>query len=460
MKPREPSKLQTKSILIVDDEESIRESLEKVLSKAGYVTANARSGNEALSYISSQAVDIVLTDLKMPDGDGLTLLKHLKKKFVDIEVILLTGYGTIETAVEAIKEGAYDFITKPPKKAVILSTVERAIEHQNLAQENKYLRAQLGRKSFFADLIGSSPAFVKVMEMVERVAPLISTVLITGESGTGKELIARAIHRQSPRAKSKFIPVNCAAMPENLIESELFGHVRGAFTGAMRDKQGLFKVAEGGTLFLDEISSVPLNLQAKLLRALEQKEILPVGSTSSEIIDVRIIAATNRDLADEVARGSFREDLYYRLNVVGISIPSLRERAEDIPALVNHFVKIYNAHLNKHIQAVHENVLVALKAHEWKGNVRELENVIERAMIMCDGDVLQFEHFPPMLAHKPSVQESEEGLKGSVRKFEREAILKALQQAGQDKSKAATSLNMSLSTLYRKMTELGIPSKE
>ena len=343
---------------------------------------------------------------------------------------------------------------------MILSTVERAIEHQNLTQENKYLKTQLGQGGFFEDLIGRSRPMVAVLEMVERVAPLISTVLIAGESGTGKELIARALHRKSPRAKHRFIPVNSAAIPENLIESELFGHVKGAFTGAMRDKQGLFKVAEGGTLFLDEISSVPLNLQAKLLRAIEQKEILPVGSTSPEIIDVRIIAATNKDLAEESAHGRFREDLYYRLNVVGITLPPLRERVEDIPALAGHFIKIYNAQLNKRVRETDANVMEALKRHEWKGNVRELENVIERALIMCDGEVLRFEHFPPMLAPKASAPEAEDGLKGSVRKFERETILKALQQAGQDKSKAAALLSMSLSTLYRKMAELGIASKD
>jgi two-component system response regulator PilR (NtrC family) len=452
--------VQAKTILVVDDEESVRESLDKVLRKSGYLTATASSGDEALSLLSKQPVDIVLTDLKMPNGDGIELLKTIKKKFADIEVILLTGYGTIETAVEAMKEGAYDFITKPPKKAVILSTVERAIERQNLAQENKYLKAQLGKGLLFEDIIGNSQAFVKVLEMVDRVAPLVSTVLITGESGTGKELIARAIHRQSPRAKQKFIPINCGAIPENLIESELFGHVKGAFTGATKDKQGLFKVAEGGTLFLDEISSVPLNLQVKLLRAIEQKEIMPVGSTKSEIIDVRIIAATNKNLADEVEKGNFREDLYYRLNVVGINIPPLRERTEDIPMLVDHFVKINNAQLNKQIRGVDQTVLNVFKEYEWKGNIRELENVIERAMILCDGDVLRLEHLPQIYSQKNFSEDLHVGLKGSVRKFERDAILKALEMAGLDKNKAASILGMSLSTLYRKMAELGIPSRD
>lgn len=444
------------SILIVDDETSVRESLEKVLSKAGYATWTANSGHEALALLAHHQVDIVLSDLKMPDGDGVELLKSIKKDYPDIEVILLTGYGTIETAVDAMREGAYDFISKPPKKAIILSAVERAIERQNLAQENKYLRTQLSKGVTLEELVGASPAFTKVLEIIERVAPLISTVLITGESGTGKELVARAIHRKSPRTNNKFIPVNCGAIPENLVESELFGYMKGAFTGAARDKSGLFKAAEGGTIFLDEVVSIPLNLQVKLLRAIEQKEILPVGGTQPEIVDVRIVAATNKNLAEEVQKGYFREDLYYRLNVIDILIPPLRERVDDIPELVNHFLRIYNAQLSKKIHGVDEAVLQSFVSYAWKGNVRELENVIERAMIMCDGNMLRPEHFPPTLTQKVFPEEMQSGLKGSVRKFERDTILKALEVAGHDKNKAAGLLGMSLSSLYRKMTELDI----
>ncbi|MFQ5865162.1 MAG: sigma-54-dependent transcriptional regulator [bacterium] len=452
--------MQAKSILIVDDEASVRESLEKALSKAGFITKTASSGNEAFALLSKQPVDIVLTDLKMPNGDGIDLLKKIKKKRVEVEVILLTGYGTIESAVEAMKEGAYDFITKPSKKAVILSTVERAIERQSLAQENKYLKAQLGKGTFTKDIIGSSRAITEVLELVERVAPLVSTILIYGESGTGKELIARAIHRKSTRSNKRFVPINCAAIPENLIESELFGHVKGAFTGAMRDKQGLFKVANGGTLFLDEISSVPINLQVKLLRAIEHKEIMPVGSTNPEIIDVRIIAATNRHLAEEVEKGNFREDLYYRLNVVGIAIPPLRDRIEDIPELVNHFIKFYNVQLGKTITGTDKEVLNLFMEYPWKGNVRELENVIERAMILCDGDILRLEHFPQIYSQKSSSEAAVGGLKNSLRRYERDSILKALRMSDYDKNKAAQLLGMSQSTLYRKMGELGISSKE
>jgi two-component system response regulator PilR (NtrC family) len=452
--------MQAKTILVVDDEFSVRESLEKVLSKAGYITLAADSGNEALAVLAKQKIDLVLSDLKMPDGDGVELLKSIKKSYPDIEVILLTGYGTVENAVEAMREGAYDFITKPPKKAIILSAVERASERQNLALENKYLREQLSKGAPLDEVVGRSPAFTKILEMVNRVAPLVSTVLITGESGTGKELIARAIHRQSPRANNKFIPVNCAAIPENLVESELFGYMKGAFTGATRDKAGLFKVAEGGTIFLDEIVSVPLNLQVKLLRAIEQKEIMPVGGTKAEILDVRIVAATNKNLAEEVEKGYFRTDLYYRLNVIDILIPPLRERVDDIPELVGHFLKVYNVQLNKKINHVDPAVLNVFKSYEWKGNVRELENVIERAMIMCDGDTLRLEHFAQFYSQQNAVEELQSGLKGAVRKFERDTILKSLEMVGHDKSKAAGMLGMSLSSLYRKMAELGIVSKE
>jgi len=452
--------LQAKSVLIVDDETSVRESMEKVLKRAGYSTASAGSGNEAKVELSKRPFDVVLSDLMMPDGDGFELLRDIKKKFPTVEVILLTGYGTIEKAVEAMKEGAYDFITKPVKKAIILSTVERAIEHQNLTQENKYLKSQLGKAEIYDEIIGKSQSLRDVLEMVDRVAPLVSTVLITGASGTGKELIARTIHKKSPRAKKRFMPINCAAIPENLIESELFGHVKGAFTGALRDKSGLFKAADGGTIFLDEISSVPLPLQAKLLRAIELKEILPVGSTTPEIVDVRIIAATNRNLATEVDKGFFREDLYYRLNVIGINIPPLKERKEDVPELVDYFIKIHNAQLNKHTRAVEPNVMNMLIDYEWKGNVRELENAIERAIILCDTQMLTLDHFPHISPQGYASQKKDADLKSSVRRFEENTILRALEAAGQDKNKAAKILGLSLSSLYRKLAELGIKLKE
>ncbi|MCH8019009.1 sigma-54-dependent Fis family transcriptional regulator, partial [candidate division KSB1 bacterium] len=414
---------------------------------------------EEVKMLARTPVDIVLSDLKMPDGDGLELLRALKKNKSNTEVILITGYGTVEAAVEAMKEGAYDFITKPFKKAVILSTIERAIERQSLEQENKYLKAQLGKETVSDEIIGKSQALRDVLDMVERVAPLTSTVLITGASGTGKELIARAVHKNSPRTKKRFIPINCSAIPESLIESELFGHLKGSFTGAFRDKSGLFKAAEGGTIFLDEIISVPLNLQVKLLRAIEQKEILPVGSIHPEIVDVRIVAATNKNLANEVEEGNFREDLYYRLNVVGINIPPLKERVQDIPDLIKHFLKKYNVQLNKQIIEVDEKTLKALMEYPWKGNVRELENAVERAMILCDSDKLTLQHFYQISSENSSSPNLNDDLKSSVKRFEQERILNALKAAGNDKSKAAENLGLSLSSLYRKMSELGIELK-
>ncbi|MFQ5675048.1 MAG: sigma-54-dependent transcriptional regulator [bacterium] len=450
-----------KHILIVDDEQSVRTSIQKVLNKEGYITEVASSGNEAMKLLDQRLFDVVLSDLKMPDGDGIDLLRTVKKKQKNVEVILLTGYGSIEKAVDAMKEGAYDFITKPFKKAVILGIIERAIERQNLTQENKYLKAQLGTGKIYENIIGNSPALQDVLAMVDRVAPLTSTVLITGASGTGKELIARAIHNRSPRAQKRFVPINCAAIPENLIESELFGHVKGAFTGAMRDKNGLFKVADGGTIFLDEIVSVPLNLQVKLLRAIEQKEIMPVGSTNPQIIDARIVAATNKNLGREVDEGRFREDLYYRLNVVGINIPPLKERLQDIPELIRHFIKIYNAQLGKQIRDIDQQSLKTLMEYPWKGNVRELENAIERAMILCDSDILSIQHFNQITPQTDGSSQNLNGdLKSSVKTFEQNRILKALKATDNDKNKAAELLGLSLSSLYRKISELGIVLKE
>ncbi len=452
--------MHARTVLVVDDESSVRSSLEMALGKAGYLTRTAASGNDALNILKKQSVDIVLSDLKMPDGDGMDLLRAIKNDHPNIEVILLTGYGTIEKAVDAMKDGAYDFITKPFKKAVILGAVERAVERQLLTQENKYLKAQLGSMKSYDTIIGNSQALRDVLAMVERVAPLTSTVLISGASGTGKELIARAIHRHSPRALKRFVPINCAAIPENLIESELFGHMKGSFTGAMRDKEGLFKVATGGTLFLDEISSMPLNLQVKLLRAIEQKEILPVGSTNPEVVDVRIVGATNKELFAAVEAGTFREDLYYRLNVIGITIPPLKERIDDIPDLVAHFVEVYNVQLNKQIHKIDEHTLRVLMNQPWKGNVRELENAVERAMILCDGNDLSIEQFPYLYSTNEAPRGSGNDLKSSVRNFEKGTILNALKAAGNDKHEAANSLGLSLSSLYRKITELGIEFKE
>lgn len=449
------------SILVVDDERSVRESLERVLEKEGYQVFTAENARDAEDILNRESIALVLTDLRMPEISGLDLLRRVKKSHADVEVVMITGHGTIEKAVEAMKEGAYDFITKPFKRAEILRSISKALEKRNLAQENRLLKEQL-ETSFTTKIqfIGKSKKIQEVMQLVERVAPLPSTVLITGESGTGKEIIARMIHAKSPRAGKRFVAVNCGAIAENLIESELFGHVKGAFTGAIRDKDGLFKIASGGTLFLDEISTIPMNLQVKLLRAIEEHEIMPVGSTRTIPVDARIIAASNRDLLKEVEEGRFREDLYYRLNVIGINVPPLRERRDDIPLLVNHFIQRFNRELNKNVQGVSPDVLQMFLSYQWKGNVRELENAIERAMILCDGDYIRPEHLPQNFSMVEYKTPTKGGLKEAVMEFEKVQILKTLELVEGDKKAAANLLGMSISSLYRKMAELGLDVKE
>lgn len=448
-----------KTILVVDDESDLRDSLGKVLRKEGYLVLLADSGEAALEVLSRKHVDLVLTDLRMPQMSGIDLLRCVKQQWPDVEVVVLTAYGTIEAAVEAMRAGAYDFVTKPLRRAELVQTINRAAERQNLAMENRFLRQELEGRRRYQLVVGRSQAMRRVMEWVERLSPISSTVLITGESGTGKELVARAIHARSPRADKRFVAINCGAIPETLMESELFGHTRGAFTGAIRDKDGLFKVASGGTLFLDEIGSVPFALQIKLLRAIEEKEILPVGSTTPVPVDVRIIAASNRDLAKEVEKVTFREDLYYRLNVVGIEIPPLRERKEDIPDLVRYFIALHAAELNSKVEGIDDEAMAALMAYDWKGNVRELDNVIERAMILCDQRLIGLAHLPVNLQPSyPMRPGRSRRLKEAVKDFERQHILAVLQHTGHDKGRAAEILGVSQSSLYRKMAELGIPA--
>jgi len=447
-----------KTILVVDDEASIRESLQRVLEREGYRVVLAEQASEALRLLEEETIQVALVDLKLPGEDGLSLLKKIKSRHSAVEVILITGYGTIETAVEAMKQGAYDFITKPFRRAVIVRAVAKAAERQELVLENRFLRQQLEATTGPLKIIGRSRAMEHVMHLVDKVAPLNSTVLITGESGTGKELIAKAIHAKSPRRNRRFVAINCGAIPENLMESELFGHLKGAFTGAHRDKEGLFKIASGGTLFLDEIGNIPPNLQIKLLRAIEEREILPVGSTRPIRVDIRIIAASNRDLAREVEEGRFREDLYYRLNVMEIHIPPLRERREDIPLLVDHFIHLHNGLLNKRVRGVDQETLHILMNYHWKGNVRELENVIERAMILCEGEVITPQHLPPnLMGSNETCQTSHGRLKDALRQFERQYIIKVLEQVNHDKKAAAQILGVSQSSLYRKLSELRIP---
>lgn len=444
------------TILIVDDDPEIRSSLKQVLQKVGYRILLAEDGRVALDLLELETVDVIFADVKMPAMSGIEFLKKVKAEYHDLEIVLVTGYGTIEMAVEAMREGAYDFITKPFKRHTILNVITKAIEKKNLVLENRYLKEQLALNERPRRIIGQSSALKSIMSLVSRVAPIDSTVLINGESGTGKELIARAVHQQSPRRNHRFVAVNCGALAENLLESELFGHVRGSFTGAYRDKDGLFKIASQGTLFLDEIGNISLNLQVKLLRALEEKEILPVGGTRPIPINVRIIAASNRDLNQEVLEGRFREDLYYRVNVLSIDLPPLRERKEDIPLLVQHFIKYHNLNLKKKIEGIDEEALNALLNYQWKGNIRELDNVLERAMILCDEPIITVKYLPVNLMSATTTTKPATTLKDSLREYERKYILSILKRVGNDKLKAAQILGLSQSTLYRKMSELNI----
>ncbi|MBN1348824.1 sigma-54-dependent Fis family transcriptional regulator [candidate division KSB1 bacterium] len=446
-----------KTILFVDDDRELRASMKKVLQKEDYRVLLADNPKIAMELLEIDTIDIVIADVRMPEMDGFEFLKIIKSERQDIEVLLLTGYGTIEMAVQAIREGAYDFIPKPFKRTTVLKAVEKAIEKQELVRENRFLKEQLNQNRSRKQIIGESKLINAVHDLIKRVAPIESTVLITGESGTGKELVAREIYRQSKRAQERFVVINCGAIAENLMESELFGHVKGAFTGAIRDKVGLFKIASGGTLFLDEISNIPIHLQIKLLRAIEEKEIMPVGGVHTIPVDVRIIAASNQNLLHEIELGKFREDLFYRLNVVGIELPPLRDRIDDIPLLVNHFIAIHNPQLNKRIKGIHTDTLKMLQGYSWKGNVRELDNVIERAMILCDEDLIQPGHLPPNLF--PAIQNEETNgtaLKDALKDFERRFILKALKRSKNDKRSAADTLGLSQSSLYRKMHELNI----
>jgi DNA-binding NtrC family response regulator len=440
----------------VDDEPAVRESLMRALEREGYQAFQAASAEAALKVLHEENIHLMLSDLKMPGMSGLDLLREVKRRVPETEVVMITGHGTIETAVEAIKEGASDFLTKPFKRAEIIRVLTKALEKRRLVLENKRLREELASTAQHGPFIGKSAAVVEILRMVERVAPLNSTVLITGESGTGKEIIARMLHAQSERRSARFIAVNCGAIAENIIESELFGHVKGSFTGAIRDKDGLFKTADGGTLFLDEISTVPLNLQVKLLRAIEEKELMPVGATRPIAVDARIVAASNRDLAREVEAGNFREDLYYRLNVVGINIPPLRERREDIPMLAEHFLRKFSAELKKNVRSIDKKALELFITYNWKGNVRELENSIERAVIVCDGDTLLPKHLSQNFASLAQTDAASEELKHAVMEFERAHILKTLEAVGYDKKAAAKFLGTSLSSLYRKLVELRI----
>ena len=445
-------------ILVVDDEDIIRESLSFVLKKEGYAVEEAENGKAAYDKLLVESFDLVITDIEMPQMKGTQLIEEIEKLNIHTSIIVITAFGSLDTAITALRNGAADYILKPVEFDELLIKVKRLFEVKNLLLENRILKKEMQRNYDFEDIVGRSPSIRKVYEMIQTVAETDSSVMITGKSGTGKELVARSLHFKSRRQNKPFIAVNCGAIAENLIESELFGHKKGAFTGAISDKEGLIKAADGGTLFLDEISELPLSLQVKFLRALQEREITPVGSTNSLPVNVRIIASTNRDLKEEIKTGKFREDLYYRLNVVEISLPSLKEREEDIPLLADHFLNKYRTEMNKNIKGIDNEVIRALISYEWKGEVRELENVMERAVIFCKGDFITLNDLPETFSHaSSSVDFSKLGsLEVAIRRFEKEYILKALESNNNDKEKTSELLQVGLSTLYRKLKELDI----
>lgn len=444
-------------ILVIEDDKRLREVLKKILERKEFPVEIVGGGSDGITKIKESFFDIALVDLKMPGMDGMEVLKAIKKISPKTYVIIMTAFGTIDSAVEAMKNGAFDYLTKPFRTEEILIVIKRALEDRDLRRKVEYLTKQAEQRYKFDDIIGKSKGIQDVFEMIRRVSRSDTTVLITGKTGTGKELVAKAIHKGSRRKDKPFVVVNSSAIPETLLESELFGHVKGAFTGALRDKRGLFQEANEGTLFLDEIGEVPPSTQVKLLRAIEDNIITPVGATKGEKMDIRLIAATNHDLQQEVHEGSFRSDLYYRLKVVSIHLPELTERREDVPLLSNHFLKKYSISLEKEVKAISKEALTLLLNYDWPGNVRELEHAIERAVLVCDSEKILPEHLPPEIQFPEEArirQAKEEG--GSLEAMEKEYIRMILKKAGGHKSKAASILGIDRRTLYRKLKNFGI----
>jgi DNA-binding NtrC family response regulator len=444
------------TLLLVDDEAAIIQTLRRVFDSDDYIIYGNTDGYQALELLAKTRIDAALIDLKMPGMDGLALLKEIKKKSPDTMVILITGYGAVAEVVEAMKLGAVDFLEKPFSTEGIRVRVAQLREIWALREENKGLRAQLGTSSY-RDLVGVSRAMEDLQKTIDKLAPTDVSILIQGETGTGKELVARAIHQKSPRSKNAFVPVDCAAINESLMESELFGHVKGAFTGAYTSSQGLLRSADKGTLFLDEVGELSLSTQAKLLRTTQEKEIRPVGDSRIHPMDVRILSATNRDLSKAVSDGQFREDLFYRLNVITIRIPPLRDRKEDIPVLAAHFARRFGDEFSRPKELSREAFLL-LEQHEWPGNIRELENVIRRAIVLAQENRILAEDLPPSMCAPPA-EPSEpfpSHFEGTLRAHEIIAIENALQKAGRNRRKAAKILEIGEATLYRKIRKYGL----
>jgi len=451
-------------ILVVDDESSIVEVLKSLLGRAGYEVNVAGDGEQALRLIEAEKFDLMVSDVRMQPMDGITLLRKARELQEHLAIIMITAYATVETAVEAMKNGAFDYVCKPFKIDELMLTVQRALSYEHALQENQTLKENINAGSHFQHIIGEHPTMKKVYAMIEKVARTDSTILIRGESGTGKELVARALHEFSRRKAKPFVGINCAALPATLLESELFGYVKGAFTGANKVKMGLFEAAEGGTLLLDEVGSIPVDMQLKLLRVLEEREVRPVGSTKPVAVDVRIVAATNEPLEKKIAANEFREDLYYRLSVIPIELPPLRDRVSDIPLLTRFFLTKLNERENRQVE-IETGALQALAAHDWPGNVRELENTINRALALCENDRITIADLPSVVVDAANRRNSENtdmvgpakfrgaSLRAFLRSKEKDYITYVLDECGGDKEKAAKALGISLATFYRKYGE-------
>jgi DNA-binding NtrC family response regulator len=443
-------------ILVVDDEKSILLLLKEALGQWGYHVTTASSAAEALETLRTELFDAMISDIRMPDMSGLELLREVRKQDETIEVVMMTGYPTIASAVQALKEGAYDYLSKPLILDELRHLMARMMERKFLRGEVTHLRSRLGEELAVSELIGTSGPMQRVKDIIGKVAVTDSPVLIEGESGTGKELVAAAIHRLSSRAKRSFIPVNCSAIPQDLLESEFFGHVRGAFSGAVADALGLFRGADEGTIFLDEIAELSPALQVKLLRVLQEMQVRPVGSTKAFPVDVRVIAATNRDLERAMTEGSFRQDLFYRLNVVRITLPPLRDRRDDIPALVSHFLRRFNRRFHREVRGIAPDALAALSAYTFPGNVRELENLMERAFAMGAKDQIALADLPTLAKSTVSAPVTSPETIPTLADVERELILKALAMLRDDKEAAARALGISRRTIYRRLKEYGV----
>jgi DNA-binding NtrC family response regulator len=456
-------------ILVVDDESKMRRLLQMFFEEDGYSVVQAETGEEALQLVNTSRVDLMICDMRMPRMNGIELLHRIKSMHADLPVIIMTAYGEVKTAVEAMRLGAENYVTKPLDMEELRILASRAMEKMSLIKENIHLKAELDSRFQVSDIVGKSKKMQDVFHLIEQVAATNTTVLITGESGTGKELVARAVHSKSPRSSKPFVVVNCAALAEHLLESELFGHVKGAFTGAHSDRQGRFELADGGTLFLDELALMSIPLQGKLLRVLQEREFQPVGSTQTVKVDVRIIGATNKDLERLLEEKAFREDLYYRLNVVEIHLPPLRERKEDIPPLLEHCIANFNRELGKNIQGISDEGLKLLTGYDWPGNVRELENVIERAMVLGKSEVLDIDNLPSQIMRpRPGVDPAQDLydslelpsdgllLTDTVEEIEKRLIKQALEKTNGNKTKAAGLLGVTRKIMRYKTEKYGL----